>query len=206
LEQAGISADILTGALQHTYDVLDAVDNALIEKNEPRLAETIELANLSAVVGNLLRSGVARGSNGLFTNNGPHKFPDLLNTRDPKRNVEIKVALEDNNPKGHLAKAGFHLICRYVLGQADGGYDRTTRGNVVWVWELRAGYLRMRHFNTSNTTGDSGKTAVVNAAGLRALEPVYCALPFCPMPPKGRRYRDLLQLFPNAFDPPPRAR
>ncbi len=203
LEEVGLSTSILATGLEYTYELLDTIDLALISRGESRLAATIELANLSAMIGNLLRSGISKASNGLFANNSPHTFPDLLHANNAKSNVEIKIALEDNNPKGHLAKEGYHLTCRYVLGQADGRYDRAARGNVVWVWELRFGLLQTFHFNLSNTTGDSGKTAVINAAGLKALTPVYCCLPLCPISPDSRRYRELVQIFSKESDPPP---
>jgi hypothetical protein len=43
----------------------------------------------------------------------------------------------------------------------------------VWFWEVRFGRLRQEHFNVSNTAGDSGKTAVVNQAGMEQLQIVY---------------------------------
>ena len=52
-------------------------------------------------------SAIVKASNGVFRKNGPHKYPDLLADRLDAANVEIKVALEDNKPKGHLAKPGF---------------------------------------------------------------------------------------------------
>ena len=87
---------------------------------------------------------------------------------------------EKNNPKGHLAKAGHYLVCRYVLGTSKGGYTISERGDVVWIWEVRFGYLAERHFNISNTAGDSGKTAVVNADGMTELKVVYFDKKFSP--------------------------
>ena len=51
--------------------------------------------------------------------------------------------------------------------------DGQVRGDVVWIWEVRFGHLSVKHFNVSNTAGDSGKTAVVNKAGMEQLEVVY---------------------------------
>ncbi len=92
----------------------------------------------------------------------------------------MKVSLETNNPKGHLAKVGQFLTCRYVLGKEDGSYTIGQRGDVVWLWEIRFGYLEAKHFNISNTAGDSGKTAVVNADGMRQLRPVFFDKDRCP--------------------------
>jgi hypothetical protein len=44
---------------------------------------------------------------------------------------------------------------------------------VPWIWEVRLGNLTNKHFNFSNTEGDSGKTAVINAAGMNALSVLY---------------------------------
>jgi hypothetical protein len=174
-ERAGLDADCAKGALAYVYDTLGAIDEALLGRGSPRLAQIVELANLSSMIGNLLRTGVAQASKGVFRSNGPHKHPDLLHRDDTTRNVEIKVALEDNQPKGHLAKPGWHLTCHYVLCDDKGAFTLGTdkRGTVPRVWMLRFGFLREEHFNISNTEGDSGKTAVVNAAGMAELKPIY---------------------------------
>ena len=85
------------------------------------------------------------------------------------------MALEKNKPKGHLPKEGYYLTCRYVLADEFGNYrqGRENRGTVVWIWEIRFGYLLESHFNSSNTEGDSGKTAVINSQGMNELKVVY---------------------------------
>ena len=57
------------------------------------------------------------------------------------------------------------------------------------IWELRTGYLRAVHFNVSNTEGDSGKTAVVNALGMERLKVVYVDLALYPGTQRGALYR-----------------
>lgn len=202
LADAGLSAEILNRSLTFVYDTLDAIDEALMNRGSERLAEMVELANLSSMIGNLLRTGVAKESNGAFFSNGPHKHPDLLHSTNDAFNVEIKVALEDNNPKGHLAKPGWHLTCHYVLCTPSGEFTRGVehRGTVPRAWLLRFGYLEEHHFNISNTAGDSGKTAVVNAAGMNCLEPVYFAPSLCAVPVTSRA-RKAKHLF-ESFDLP----
>jgi len=138
-----------------------------------------------------------KASGGLFAANAPHTYPDILGKGRGCSNIEIKVALETNKPKGHLIKSGPHLTVRYVLGREDGGFKRgkENRGNVAWIWEVRAGELKKSHFNFSNTDGDSGKTAVVNAAGMNTLGVVYCDLDRAPMSHAGRVYSALAALF-----------
>ncbi|HKV33262.1 MAG TPA: hypothetical protein VJP89_03045 [Pyrinomonadaceae bacterium] len=161
------------------------------------MSAMVELANLSSMLGNLLAAGIAKASAGSFIKNGPHKYPDLLANHAGAVDIEIKVALEGNKPKGHLAKPGFYLTCRYVLCDETGCFKRGTenRGVTVWVWELRAGWLTQEHFNLSNTPGDSGKTAVVNALGMRNLKVIYCDLEMFPGSRTGRVYRALNGLF-----------
>lgn len=184
LTSSGLPANALDEAVTFVYDTLDAIDDALLKRGSERLADMVELANLSSMIGNLLRTGVAKASDGTFHANGPHKHPDLLHSKNSSRNVEIKVALEDNQPKGHLAKPGWHLTCHYVLCSPDGSFrcGVENRGCVPWIWLLRFGYLEESHFNISNTEGDSGKTAVVNAEGMKRLEPVYFDPNLCPLP------------------------
>lgn len=184
----GLTVDMLSAGMQYVYSTLDAVDGKLIEKESPRLSALVELANLSTIIGNLFNLGIIKASSSVFDRAGPHKYQDLRATGlDPNaKNVEIKVALETNSPKGHLPKEGPYLVCRYVLGNEDGSYRIGTenRGDVVWIWELRFGYLEKHHFNVSNTQGDSGKTAVVNKAGMKRLEIIYFDRVHCPFGPK----------------------
>lgn len=179
-----LTTESLTQAVNYVYETLDAIDAALESRGSEPLAAMVELANLSSMIGNLLRTGVAKFSNGNYRSNGPHKHPDLLHCSNPELNIEIKVALEDNQPKGHLAKPGWHLTCHYVLCAPDGSFTAGTsnRGALPRVWLLRFGHLEIEHFNISNTEGDSGKTAVVNAAGMALLEPIYFSPAICPLP------------------------
>ena len=193
LVKLGVSTTIVRDAIQYTHQVLDLLDDSLVEASGNRLSSLIELANLSAILGNLFRSGVARASDGAFRANSPHTFPDLLATIPGGCDIEIKIALEKNNPKGHLIKPGPHITVRYVLANEMGVYKEgsSNRGDVPWIWEVRAGILEETHFNFSNTPGDSGKTAVINAAGLAALAPVFVDLAKCPYPTNGRTYATL---------------
>jgi len=189
LEAVGLSQGMVASGISFVHRILDGLDQTLISNGESRLAEMVELANLSAIIGNLFRTGIAKSSNGRFAANGPHKYPDLISTEDGVGDLEIKVALETNKPKGHLVKPGPHLTVRYVLGSEDGSYvpGKENRGDVAWIWEVRAGVLEDRHFNVSNTEGDSGKTAVINAEGFTQLQLVYCSMPLFPA---GKRTRE----------------
>ena len=201
LVELGLSTTILRDAIQYTHNVLDLIDIGLVEATGERLASIIELANLSALVGNLFRSGVARASDGAFRTNRPHTFPDLVSTTPGGLGIEIKVALETNSPKGHLVKPGPHITVRYVLANDKGDYKRgkSNRGDVPWVWEVRAGKLVESHFNFSNTTGDSGKTAVINSSGMGALTPVFIDLAKCPYSANGRTYSCLTTVLDTAL-------
>ena len=188
----GLSKHMVASGVSFVHRILDALDGTLVANGEDRLSQMLELANLSAIVGNLLRTGIATSSNGRFIANGPHKYPDLLSTEPLVGDLEIKVALESNKPKGHLVKPGPHMICRYVLGDQNGTYrpGKLDRGKVVWIWEIRVGHLEEHHFSVSNTAGDSGKTAVINAEGFSQLHLVFCSLPHFPSGAKTRRGYD----------------
>jgi hypothetical protein len=178
----GLTWEMIHSGIEYVYQTLDKPDETLLAAGSPRFSQLIELANLSSVLGNLLATGIVRASGGIFTRAGPHKYQDLraVSTGPDARNIEIKVSLEKNRPKGHLAKAGQYLTCRYVLGTEDGVYTIGERGDVVWIWEVRFGYLQKRHFNLSNTQGDSGKTAVVSLKGMQQLHPVFFDSARCP--------------------------
>lgn len=163
----GLTPEMLFAGIGYVHQTLDIIDTKLMEVDSPRLSSLVELANLSTIIGNLLGTGIVKASKQNFERAGPHKYQDLRATNNnPDDNVEIKVALEKNGPKGHLPKTGHYLTCRYVLGDEQGPYPihsgEVYRGAVVWIWELRFGYLETSHFNVSNTEGDSGKTATVS--------------------------------------------
>jgi hypothetical protein len=193
----GLNLPLVGAAISYVYDKLDSIDSKLTEDGGERLSELLELANLSSVIGNLFRSGIVKSSGGKFSANAPHTYPDLLGSGPGCCDIEIKTALEDNSPKGHLAKPGPHITVRYVLCEPDGKYTTGKRGTVVWIWEVRVGTLQEKHFNISNTAGDSGKTAVINAAGLEVLELIYFDIERCPFSPKGSKYKALVALFPK---------
>lgn len=154
----GLTPEIIRQAIGSLHQTFDDIDNKLTEGGGERLGGLVELANLSAIVGNLFRHGVVRAAGGKLRPNAPHKYPDLLAVADGYEDVEIKVALERNKPKGHLIKPGPHILVRYVLVSPDGTFTRgkNNRGLVVCIWEVRIGRLFDEHFNVSNTEGDSG--------------------------------------------------
>lgn len=199
LSELGITTETIKRAIEHTYLVVDSIDEKLVENDQPRLADLVELANLSAIVGNLFRSGFEKASDGKYFSNAPHTYPDLLSTDPEIEGIEIKVALETNKPKGHLVKPGIHLTLRYVLGNMEGQFNRgkDNRGDVIWIWEIRVGYLDSEHFSVSNTEGDSGKTAVITSAGMDALSLAFCQLDKIPYARNGRVYRELSREFSN---------
>ncbi|WP_315763872.1 hypothetical protein [Sphingomonas sp. Y38-1Y] len=195
LTKVGLSSDQLAASVAGTYRLLDRIDQTLTADGVEPLCQIVELANLSSMIGNVLGAEVAKASNGMYVRNGPHKFPDLVpaHPNAAKSGIEIKMALNRNNPKGHLAKEGNYLTCRYVLIDADESpctekADRHKAQRAV-IWEMRAGYLTEDHFNISNTAGDSGKTAVVNASGMEALKVVYVDLDMVPGSRNGANYR-----------------
>lgn len=179
----GLSTQMLHAGLKKTYETIDAIDQTLESRSGLRLANIVELANLSSMIGNILAEGIVGASGGVFNRAGAHKYQDLRGTRANAENIEIKMALEGNKPKGHLPKAGHYLTCRYVLCGDDGAFRRgkANRGRVPRIWELRLGELKSTDFAVSNTAGDSGKTAVVSPDGMKKLRLVYFDQELCPM-------------------------
>ncbi len=197
LKPSGLTIKMIAGGVKFAYNTIDGLDRTLLASGAPRLSHMIELANLSSVIGNLLGAGIAKSSDGVFQRNGPHKYPDLLAKQEGASDIEIKMALETNKPKGHLAKAGYYLTCRYVLCDHAGRFipGDAGRGDTVWIWELRFGYLDMDCFNLSNTPGDSGKTAVINGKGMARLTVIFCDLERCPFSKGGSTYREYSALY-----------
>lgn len=186
LDHAQISA-----AIASSYETVDAIDEQLTRRRKARIAGLVELANLSSLLGNLVGAGIAEVSKGMYKRNLPHSYPDLIGVDIKERAIELKMALESNRPKGHLAKSGCHLTVRYVLTGADGAYARgaSLRGDVPTIWEVRVGVLdEHADFDISNTAGDSGKTAVIKTKSLERMAVVYfdeALLPYADV----RRYR-----------------
>ena len=118
---------------------------------------------------------MANASNGLYIRNRPHAYPDLISQDGQHAELEIKVALEKNKPKGHLPKAGNYITFRYVLCNDDGVYTKgkDNRGNRVFIWEVKVGAIAEAGFDISNTDGDSGKTAVIKTDVFNKMALVY---------------------------------
>ena len=190
LANTGLEGHNLISAIKSTYATLDTIDVELMKNEVSPIAQLVELANLSSMVGNLLGAGLADHSDGLYLRNKPHTFPDLLPQSPHAKDLELKMALETNKPKGHLAKAGFYITFRYVLASSKGLYTRgkELRGNTVWIWEVKVGYLTKGDFDLSNTAGDSGKTAVIKTESFKRMPLVYFDPALCPHPLKDGKY------------------
>jgi transcriptional regulator with XRE-family HTH domain len=182
MKNTGLTGDALLGAIHSAYSTLDTIDTELHKNGVMPIANLVELANFSSMVGNLLGAGIAEHSNGLYRRNKPHTYPDLLPQNSSGKNLELKMALETNRPKGHLAKAGNYITFRYVLADPQGNFKRgkENRGNTAWIWEVKVGFLAEADFDISNTEGDSGKTAVIKTASFRAMPVVYFDPDRCP--------------------------
>lgn len=181
-EATGLTAQMILAALDDAYHTLDLLDRELTDNGSLPFAKLVELANLSSMIGNIVGGAIARHSTGLYERSGPHKYQDLRSATGGEH-IEIKTALESNKPKGHLSKAGYYLTFRYVLGSRDGAFTpgRDHRGDTVYIWEIRFGYLTESDFDESNTPGDSGKTAVVKTNVLKAMERIYFDPAYFPM-------------------------
>lgn len=101
------------------------------------------------------------------------------------------MALETNKPKGHLAKSGYYIIFRYVLGDSNNIFQKgkQNRGDTVWIWEVRIGFLNESDFSLSNTIGDSGKTAVIKTEAYNNLALVFFDKFFSPYASNNINYR-----------------
>lgn len=181
-ELTGLTHNCVKRAIQGTYQTLDTIDFQLQMHNTPALSKLVELANISSMVGNLLGGQIAECSNGLYARNKPHTYPDLLPVAPNQINIEIKIALDTNLPKGHLPKAGTYLTFRYVLCSKTGGYvkGKAHRGDTVFIWETRAGVLTEADFAFSSTAGDSGKTAVIKTSVFEKMIVVYFVPEYLP--------------------------
>ena len=171
----GLDRDVIAVAMESAYHQLDLMDEQLIQTGSSPIVEIFELANVSSMIGNLLGSALARASRGQYARNRPHTYPDLVPQLESLPNLEVKMALETNMPKGHLAKAGVYLTFRYVLVDRFGTftYGKNNRGSVAEIWEVRCGELNVPDFSISNTEGDSGKTAVIRSTAFNRMEVVY---------------------------------
>jgi transcriptional regulator with XRE-family HTH domain len=183
----GLSGAMLLAAIEKTYATLDLIDAQLLRAKSPALAAIVELANLTSMLGNILGAAIADRSAGLYKRNGPHKFPDLLPMKPAACELEIKVALESNRPKGHLPKPGTYLSVRYVLGDRQGRHTIGARGDTIWIWEMKTGILKPEDFDNSNTAGDSGKTSVIKTATFHAMDVIFLDERFIPHKPRKDR-------------------
>jgi transcriptional regulator with XRE-family HTH domain len=188
----GLSQEMLLAAIQEAYNTIDLIDAELTTKGLVPISKLVELANLSSMLGNIIGGTIAEASEGLYERNKPHHYPDLLPI-DRSRgaiDLELKMALEKNRPKGHLPKAGTYISFRYVLGNKDGSYQKgkENRGDTAWIWEVKVGVINEEDFDISNTDGDSGKTAVIKTKVFNEMALVYFDEKYCPYSVKDGKY------------------
>lgn len=188
----GLKPDMLLTAIQEAYNTVDLIDAELTTKGLVPISKLVELANLSSMLGNIIGGTIAEASDNLYERNKPHHYPDLLPLDKSKGAVdlELKMALEKNRPKGHLPKAGTYISFRYVLGNKDGSYTKgkENRGDTVWIWEVKVGEITEDDFDLSNTDGDSGKTAVIKTKVFNEMPLVYFDEQYCPYSVKDGKY------------------
>jgi len=186
----GLSIESVRSAILDCYQTLDTIDEQLAAHGAEPISKLVELANLSSMVGNLLGAGLAAASNGLYLRNRSHAYPDLLPQDGKHDDLEIKVALEKNKPKGHLPKAGNYITFRYVLCNDDGVYTKgkDNRGTRVFVWEVKIGTITEADFDISNTAGDSGKTAVIKTGIFNEMPLVYFDTDLLPYSSRSEQY------------------
>lgn len=189
----GLSSSALGDAIQTCYQTLDMIDGQLVSRGSPPIGKLVELANLSSMVGNLVGGAIAECSGGLYKRNKPHHFPDLLALNSAAQSLELKMALETNRPKGHLPKPGRYITFRYVLGDKFGKFSRgkETRGDTVWIWEVKVGAVSDQDFDISNTEGDSGKTAVIKSEIFNKMALVFFDKRYCPHALRNNTYPGL---------------
>lgn len=185
---ANINVDLIFNAVQHIYNIYDILDQQIYIGCGYHFADIVDTTDISTLMGNLLAFGMVDNSDGLFKLNKPKKFPDLLSQDLDVPDIEIKVTLENNKPKGHLPKSGYYLICRYVLCDENGKYDGN-RGYIPSIYQIRFGSINDLNFNIRSTTGDSGKTASVNWRGMMKLKVIYEDGSILPTVSKQRRYK-----------------
>ncbi len=189
-EFLGLDSTCILKTIQNCYRTLDTIDRQLLATGSPPISGILELANLSSMVGNLVCASLVEASNGLYVRNKPHHYPDLLPLKKPGIDLELKMALETNRPKGHLPKSGHYITFRYVLGDRLGNFTKgkDNRGDTVWIWEIRAGSLTEDDFDISNTQGDSGKTAVIKTKVFNSMPFLYFDSSLLPYSEKNKAY------------------
>jgi len=75
------------------------------------------------------------------------------------------------------------------LGDRQGRHQIGTRGDTIWIWEIKVGKLTPKDFDSSNTAGDSGKTSVIKTAVFHAMDVIFLDERFIPHKPrKGKLY------------------
>ena len=175
MEELPFDGSAILMGVEQAYENLDTIDFALQRRGLGPLAEQFdEYATLSTVIGEFFASGVAEASDGVYQVNAGN-FPDLVGTRTrgDVPGIEVKMAMETNQPKGHLPKTGMYIVVRYVLAERDKTYERGERTDTAWIWEVRMGTMEEEQFNESDTEGDSGKTATFSAQALWDFDCVY---------------------------------
>lgn len=175
LNDLPIDGSAILMGIEQVYENLDTIDLAFQRQELEPIAEQFdEFSALSTVIGEFFASGVAEASDGIYEVNAGD-FPDLISTgkKSDVPGIEVKVAMEDNQPKGHLPKTGAYIAVRYVLAERDKSYERGERNDTPWIWEVRIGEMEEEQFNESDTEGDSGKTATFSADALWAFDCVY---------------------------------
>ena len=74
-ELVGLTPQVIAKSCNHVHKIIAAIDDKLLQEGADRLSQTVELANLSSMIGNLLGAGIERFSEGALKRNGPPHVP-----------------------------------------------------------------------------------------------------------------------------------
>ena len=170
----GLTGEMVCRGIELAYRKLDLIDDQMHTSGTRPIAGLVDLPDLAALVADMVGSGIARASSGLYVQNGPDHSPSLLPLRQGLPEQEVIAALETDRPAVSEAKAGAHLAFRFVLADRSGAFTRgkDTRGDTVAIWEVRFGELAVDDFHGPSARS-STHSARLKKEALDRMELVY---------------------------------
>jgi len=170
LRKIGLSPEIISQAIVHTYRILDSIDDQMCEIDLERLSSGAnEWINLSFLISHLLSAGVAYYSEGKLQRSTQGKFFKLISINAPD-NIEfnIQAVAGSHDPSFLYSREGFYLLFRYSTE-----HEELKAKGVVSIISVYYGKLLESDFIKAKKGSDNIKGYTITSSLLNKMSLIY---------------------------------
>lgn len=176
----GLKLDDIKKAMEFTYEVLNTLNKALVEKVGLRMEEIMRPNSFPDLLSTLLVAGISTYSSTLTQNRKHDGYPDLLPldheeykkedyfVHHGKEGIEVKASKQGYGWQGHNPEEGWLMVFRYEVDRETAPKEKRSPTRFV---EVLAAKLEKSDWSFSGRGPGSRRTitASVNKSGVKKM-------------------------------------